>query len=139
MWCPSCRLLEGTFEAAGTVAMVCGPEVMMRFTVQALLEAGVDADRILVSLERNMQCAIKQCGHCQLGPYFVCADGPVMPYGLVAPWLRPRECDGDATPARRVEVRLVRRVPADAAELRGRAAARRRAIEIASFPEASAP
>ena len=63
----------------------------MRFTVQALLDAGVDADRILVSLERNMQCAIKQCGHCQLGPYFVCADGPVMPYGLVAPWLRPRE------------------------------------------------
>jgi NAD(P)H-flavin reductase len=79
------------FGAARTVAMVCGPEVMMRFTVQALLDAGVDADRILVSLERNMQCAIKQCGHCQLGPYFVCADGPVMRYRLVAPWLRPRE------------------------------------------------
>jgi NAD(P)H-flavin reductase len=86
------RLLpRATFEPAGTVAMVCGPEVMMRFTVQALLDAGVDADRILISLERNMQCAIKQCGHCQLGPFFVCADGPVMPYALVAPWLRPRE------------------------------------------------
>lgn len=86
------RLLpRARFEPDGTVAMVCGPEVMMRFTVRALLDAGVGTDRILVSLERNMQCAIKQCGHCQLGPYFVCADGPVMPYRLVAPWLRPRE------------------------------------------------
>lgn len=84
-------LPRARFDPAGAVAMVCGPEVMMRFTVQALLDRGVAADRILVSLERNMQCAIKQCGHCQLGPYFVCADGPVMPYGLVAPWLRPRE------------------------------------------------
>ncbi|HEX6580914.1 MAG TPA: FAD/NAD(P)-binding protein [Actinomycetota bacterium] len=84
-------LARARFDAAGAVAMVCGPEVMMRFTVQALLDGGVVPDRILVSLERNMQCAIKQCGHCQLGPYFVCADGPVMPYGLVAPWLRPRE------------------------------------------------
>jgi NAD(P)H-flavin reductase len=82
---------RATFDPATTAAMVCGPEVMMRFTVQALLEAGVDADRILVSLERNMQCAIKQCGHCQLGPFFVCADGPVFPYSVVAPWLRPRE------------------------------------------------
>jgi NAD(P)H-flavin reductase len=84
-------LARARFDAARTVAMVCGPEVMMRFTVQALLGAGVDADRILVSLERNMQCAIKQCGHCQLGPFFVCADGPVMPYAVVAPWLRRRE------------------------------------------------
>ena len=84
-------LARARFDPTGSVAMVCGPEVMMRFTVQALREAGVDADRILVSLERNMQCAIKQCGHCQLGPFFVCADGPVMPYSAVAPWLRPRE------------------------------------------------
>jgi NAD(P)H-flavin reductase len=84
-------LARARFDAAGTVAMVCGPEVMMRFTVQALQGAGVEAHRILVSLERNMQCAIKQCGHCQLGPFFVCADGPVMPYAVVAPWLRPRE------------------------------------------------
>jgi NAD(P)H-flavin reductase len=84
-------LARARFDAAGAVALVCGPEVMMRFTVQALLDARVDADRILVSLERNVQCAIKQCGHCQLGPFFVCADGPVMPYSVVAPWLRPRE------------------------------------------------
>ena len=84
-------LARARFDPVGTVAMVCGPEVMMRFTVQALREAGVNADRILISLERNMQCAIKQCGHCQLGPFFVCADGPVMPYSVVAPWLRPRE------------------------------------------------
>jgi NAD(P)H-flavin reductase len=84
-------LARARFGSARTVAMVCGPEIMMRFTVQALLDAGVEADRIRVSLERNMQCAIKQCGHCQLGPFFVCADGPVMPYAVVAPWLRPRE------------------------------------------------
>lgn len=84
-------LARARFDPVGTLALVCGPEVMMRFTVQALLEAGVGADRVLVSLERNMQCAIKQCGHCQLGPFFVCADGPVMPYAVVAPWLRPRE------------------------------------------------
>lgn len=84
-------LPRARFEPAGAVAMVCGPEVMMRFTVQALLDGGVAPERILVSLERNMQCAIKQCGHCQLGPFFMCADGPVMPYALVAPWLRPRE------------------------------------------------
>jgi anaerobic sulfite reductase subunit B len=84
-------LTRARFDSAATVAMVCGPEVMMRFTVQTLLGAGVDAGRILISLERNMQCAVRQCGHCQLGPFFVCADGPVMPYGLVAPWLRPRE------------------------------------------------
>jgi len=84
-------LARARFEPDGTVAMICGPEVMMRFTVQALLDAGVNPDRILVSLERNMQCAIKLCGHCQLGPFFVCADGPVMPYALVARWLRPRE------------------------------------------------
>ena len=84
-------LARSRFDAAGTVAMVCGPEVMMRFTVQALRDAGVVAERILVSLERNMQCAIKQCGHCQLGPFFLCADGPVMPYAVIAPWLRPRD------------------------------------------------
>jgi NAD(P)H-flavin reductase len=84
-------LARARFEAARTVSMICGPEIMMRFTVQALLDAGVGADRILVSLERNMQCAIKQCGHCQLGPFFVCADGPVMPFAVVAPWLRTRE------------------------------------------------
>lgn len=59
-------------------ALVCGPEVMIRFAAMRLLDMGTDAGRIRVSLERNMQCGLAQCGHCQLGPYLVCRDGPVL-------------------------------------------------------------
>ena len=72
------------FDAHDTVAMVCGPEVMMRYAISALRSAGVSEKRIYLSLERNMKCAIGLCGHCQLGPDFVCKDGPVMPYSKVA-------------------------------------------------------
>jgi NAD(P)H-flavin reductase len=72
------------FDAHETVAMVCGPEVMMRYTVSALRGAGVGDKRIYLSMERNMKCAIGLCGHCQFGPDFVCKDGPVMPYSKVA-------------------------------------------------------
>ena len=71
--------------------MICGPEVMMRFAVAALQERGVPAERIYVSLERSMKCAIGYCGHCQLGPAFVCHDGPVFPWDRVEPLLRVRE------------------------------------------------
>ena len=71
--------------------MACGPEVMMRFTVAALREAGVDADRVFVSMERNMQCGIGHCGHCQLGPTLVCRDGPVYRWSALEPWLAIRE------------------------------------------------
>ena len=74
-----------------TFAMACGPEVMMRFTAAALREAGVDADRMFVSMERNMQCGIGHCGHCQLGPTLVCRDGPVYRFSEVEPWLAIRE------------------------------------------------
>jgi NAD(P)H-flavin reductase len=73
------------------VAMICGPEVMMRFTALALLERGLPASRIRLSMERNMQCAIAQCGHCQLGSTFVCADGPVLTWERVEPLLTVRE------------------------------------------------
>ena len=62
---------------ADTVALVCGPEVMMRFTADALVGIGVAAADIQVSLERNMQCAVGHCGRCQLGADFLCQDGPV--------------------------------------------------------------
>jgi NAD(P)H-flavin reductase len=65
------------FEPSEAVAMVCGPEVMMRFTVQALQEKGMTADNIFVSMERNMKCGVGFCGHCQWGPTFICKDGPV--------------------------------------------------------------
>ena len=72
------------FEPERTTALVCGPEVMMRATARALLAAGVGAEDIAVSLERNMKCAIGFCGHCQLGPEFLCKDGPVLSYGRMA-------------------------------------------------------
>ena len=73
------------------VAMICGPEVMMRFTALALLERGMQAGDIRVSMERNMQCAVAQCGHCQLGSVFVCADGPVLTWERVEPLLAVRQ------------------------------------------------
>ena len=74
------------FDPRNTLAMVCGPEVMMRFTVQALRKRGVDAGRIYVSMERNMKCAVGACGHCQFGPFFVCRDGPVFRYDQIEPF-----------------------------------------------------
>ncbi len=74
-----------------TVAMSCGPEVMMRFTVAALAECGVPEGRIYASMERNMQCGIGHCGHCQLGPTLVCRDGAVYAWPELAPWLAIRE------------------------------------------------
>ena len=78
-------LLAGTaFDPANTTAFVCGPEVMMRFTMQRLRALGVPPERAYLSLERNMVCAIGLCGHCQFGPDFVCTDGPVFPYARIA-------------------------------------------------------
>lgn len=70
-----------------TTAMICGPEVMMRFVVQELKGRGFPHDQIYLSAERNMKCGIGHCGHCQMGPLFVCKDGPVFPYDKIAPWM----------------------------------------------------
>ena len=78
------------FGAAGATAYVCGPEVMMRVVARRLVDAGTDACRVFVSLERNMQCAVRLCGHCQLGPLFVCADGPVVSWASAEPLLAVR-------------------------------------------------
>ena len=74
-----------------TVAMLCGPEVMMRFVAVHLTDRGVPADRIEVSMERNMQCALAQCGHCQLAGFFVCSDGPVLTWDVAEPLMKVRE------------------------------------------------
>jgi NAD(P)H-flavin reductase len=79
------------FDPSNTVALTCGPEVMMRFAVRELQKRGVAADRIYVSMERNMKCAVGFCGHCQFGPRFVCKDGPVFPYREIAPLFDVRE------------------------------------------------
>jgi NAD(P)H-flavin reductase len=73
------------------VAMICGPEIMMRFTALELEAIGVAPAAIHVSLERNMKCGIGLCGHCQLGPFFACKDGPVVPYDRVARLMAVRE------------------------------------------------
>ena len=71
------------FDPKNTVALVCGPEIMMRFTAAELEKRGIAAEHIFVSMERNMKCAVGFCGHCQYGPNFVCRDGPVFQYSRV--------------------------------------------------------
>jgi NAD(P)H-flavin reductase len=82
---------RATFDPQEAITLVCGPEVMMRFTVSALRDAGVASDRIYLSMERNMKCAIGLCGHCQFGPTFICKDGPVMRYDRIADTFAVRE------------------------------------------------
>jgi len=84
-------IARAQFDPANAVAFVVGPEIMIRFALTALDEAGVPAERVFLSMERNMQCAVAMCGHCQFGPFLVCRDGPVFPYPAVAPWLSMRE------------------------------------------------
>ena len=79
------------FQGPRTTALVCGPEVMMRFVSTALQDRGVPADGIHVSLERNMKCAVGHCGRCQLAHRFVCKDGPVFPVGRIGTLLGVRE------------------------------------------------
>lgn len=82
---------QARFTPGNTVAFVCGPELMMRFTARALGDHGVPAGAVRVSLERNMRCGIALCGHCQLGPLLVCRDGPVAGYDLAGPLLAVKE------------------------------------------------
>jgi NAD(P)H-flavin reductase len=79
------------FDPARTVAFVCGPEVMMRVSANALLACGLSDEAVYVSLERNMKCAVGLCGRCQLGPLIVCRDGPVLRYDRVRALLGQRE------------------------------------------------
>lgn len=74
-----------------TMAFVCGPEPMMRFSAEVLLRKDVPASQIRVSLERNMKCGVGLCGHCQLGPILVCRDGPVLDYAEAAPLFKVGE------------------------------------------------
>lgn len=85
------RVPDVRVEPARTIAFLCGPEIMMKFTAQALEGRGVADTSIYVSLERNMKCAIGLCGHCQFGPEFVCRDGPVFRYRDVRRFLSTRE------------------------------------------------
>ena len=78
------------FDPSSVVAFIVGPEIMMRVVSQVLAQRGVSYDRLFVSMERNMKCAVGFCGHCQLGPAFICKDGPVFSYPTLEAWLAIR-------------------------------------------------
>ena len=82
---------KAPFNPSNVVAMICGPEIMMRFTVAELQKRGVNLGDIYVSLERNMKCGIGLCGHCQYGPVFICKDGPVFPFSQIRNLFSRRE------------------------------------------------
>lgn len=70
-------------NAANTVAMLCGPEIMMQVTAQELIKKQLAEENIYLSMERNMACAIGHCGHCQFGGLFICKNGPVLAYSAL--------------------------------------------------------
>jgi len=74
-------------DPGNTRIVTCGPDVMMQYVARTAEGRGIAAEHIRVSLERNMQCAAGLCGHCQLGPEFVCQDGPVFRYDQVRLWM----------------------------------------------------
>jgi len=78
-------------DTRATVAYVCGPEIMMRYTIDELDRRGLSQDQIYLSMERNMKCAVGFCGHCQMGPTFICKEGPVYPLPRVRPLLERKE------------------------------------------------
>ncbi len=75
---------EVEIDPRRTVVFMCGPEVMIHFAVTQLVRRDVNPDRIHVSLERNMKCAVGLCGRCQFGPEFLCKDGPIFPFRRIA-------------------------------------------------------
>ncbi|MBU1319582.1 MAG: FAD/NAD(P)-binding protein [candidate division Zixibacteria bacterium] len=95
-WCGNVGVVtqlitRSPFDAKNCVAMVCGPEIMMRFTILELERRGVNLDNIYVSMERNMKCGIGLCGHCQVAGSFVCKNGPVYRYDELGNLLMQRE------------------------------------------------
>jgi NAD(P)H-flavin reductase len=82
---------KADFDPENTIAFVCGPEVMMRFSAQELCKQGIAEEAIYLSMERNMKCGFGHCGHCQYGPYFVCKDGPVFQYPQIKHYLKLKE------------------------------------------------
>lgn len=79
------------FDPSHALALVCGPEVMMRASAVALVQRGVAASRVRLSMERNMKCGVGLCGHCQLRELFVCVDGPVLGWDRLETLTRLRE------------------------------------------------
>ena len=74
-------------NAPRTCVLTCGPEIMMRFVIFEALARKLRPENIFISMERNMKCALGFCGHCQVGPAFVCKDGPVFTYAAMEPYM----------------------------------------------------
>ena len=81
----------GHFRPEHSILMTCGPEVMMHYSAISGLRRGMAKQSIWLSMERNMQCAVGLCGHCQLGPHFICKQGPVLRYDAIEPYLKVRD------------------------------------------------
>ena len=69
-----------SFPCTGWVSIVCGPPIMIKFTIKALRELGFAPGDIITTLEMKMKCGLGKCGRCNIGPYYVCQDGPVFSY-----------------------------------------------------------
>jgi NAD(P)H-flavin reductase len=82
---------RASYDPFHALALVCGPEVMMRFAIMELQKRGTPPEEIFLSMERNMKCGIGLCGHCQIGPTFVCKEGPVYRYDRVKDLFGKRE------------------------------------------------
>lgn len=74
-----------------SVVLTCGPEIMIRFVVYEGLARRIPSEKIYLSLERNMKCGQGSCGHCQLGPYFICKDGPVFRFDALESFFNVEE------------------------------------------------
>lgn len=85
-------LIKGrVYQPKNTLIFICGPEIMMHYTIKELMAIDVDEQHVYLSMERNMQCGVGFCGHCQFGPYFICKDGPIFSYAQIKPWLAIKE------------------------------------------------
>lgn len=82
---------RAVFNPAKVIAMVCGPEIMMRYSSLELESRQIPLENIYVSMERNMECGVGLCGHCQYGPFFICKDGAVFQFSRLKPWFSRRE------------------------------------------------
>lgn len=78
-------------DPSNTRVLLCGPEIMMKFSLIELARFAIPEDEIFLSMERNMKCAVGFCGHCQYGPHFLCKDGPIFSYNQVKKWLPIKE------------------------------------------------
>lgn len=86
------RMIKGSIvDPKNTLVLICGPEIMIRFSIHELLGAHVDEKNIFMSLERHMQCSTGFCGLCQYGPYFLCKDGPIFSYEKINEWFAIKE------------------------------------------------